>query len=232
MTFDSLRSRLPQTWLDFANYVRRPALLAPVGLRAGWRAWLAMLALDTAGLIILLPVLSGWQKLAGIGEPEAFSQFPKEYLFVAAAVIAPVAEEALFRGALSGRPRAFWLLGCTIAFFAAFVLMAPHAAEAAALLGFSLLLAAVGWFLLRRSPTQPWFVRRFSWIFYASALVFGLVHVLNYGSPALKLIPMVLPQLWAGLSLGYTRMRVGLPGSMLLHASANALALGLVAAGI
>jgi membrane protease YdiL (CAAX protease family) len=36
--------------------------------------------------------------------------------------------------------------------------------------------------------------------------------------------------LWAGLTLGFVRTRVGLPASMLVHGASNALALGLAAA--
>lgn len=57
-------------------------------------------------------------------------------------------------------------------------------------------------------------------IFYLTALIFALYHITNYhpSSRQLAFAPLiVLPQFSAGLFFGFTRVRYGLPWSMLMH---------------
>jgi membrane protease YdiL (CAAX protease family) len=226
VTQQSLSARLPAAWLDFASFLRAPRLAGPVGLRAGWKTMLAMLGLNLFGLAVLLLVLPLWQRLTGIEGPSAFDGIPIEYLLPAVVLAAPIVEESLFRGWLSGRPRALWLLGCCLGAIALLALLQTETAGLA-LLGV-LVAAIVGWVLLRKRAAPGWFGKRFPVLFFASAAVFALVHVFNYDNPGLLHLPMVLPQLWAGLTLGFARTRIGLPASMLVHGASNALALGLV----
>ena len=221
-------------WADFLAYLRRPALIRPAGLRAPGtlRLWATMLALHIAGLALLIPLLSAWQTLTGVSGPDAFDQFPKQYLLVTVVAIAPPLEEMFFRGWLTGRPRALWLLACAAALAAAAIAL-PDRPE---LLGIGvlalLLLAISGWVALRRRPAADWAARHFPALFYASVACFGAMHVFNYPHPGLLVLPMVLPQLWAGLTLGYLRMRIGLPASILAHASANGFAMALTMLGV
>jgi membrane protease YdiL (CAAX protease family) len=233
MTIAPRTSRLPATWLEFAAFLRRPALGQPSGLRhhANWTTLGAMLALNLSGLAVLLVLLSGWQALTGIEGPAAFEDFPPQYLFPAAVLAAPLLEESAFRGWLSGRPRALWLLGCLIAATGLMLLAADLPLGSAAGLGLVLLAGLVGWLVLRKRATPDWFTHRFAPIFFASAGVFAVMHVFNYSHPGLLTLPMVLPQLWAGLTLGFVRNRVGLVGGMLVHGTSNAIALGLAALG-
>jgi membrane protease YdiL (CAAX protease family) len=62
-------------------------------------------------------------------------------------------------------------------------------------------------------------------------VIFGLSHLSNYPQISWALLPMVLPQIWAGLVLSYTRMRMGLPASMLIHAASNGAAISLALLG-
>ena len=229
----SLVSRLPETWRNFASFLRQPAFDKPSGLRsrAAWVTVGAMLALHLLGLAVLLVLLSGWQALTGIGGPAAFDQFPTKYLVLLAVLAAPLLEESIFRGWLSGRPRALWLLGCFLV--GAVALVTIKAQPLHMLLGLlaGLVIAIGGWLALRKRLAPGWFARHFTAIFFAAAVVFGLIHVFNYAAPGLVTLPMVLPQGWAGLTLGFVRTRIGLPASMLLHGASNGLALGLVALG-
>ncbi len=229
----TLVSRLPATWQHFGSFLRAPQPGNASGLRSrtAWQMIGAMLALHLIGLAVLLLVLSGWQKLTGIGGPAAFDQFPKQWLLPMAVIVAPIAEEAVFRGWLSGRPRALWLLGCLVAAIVALVTIKAGQTAMAAGLAAILLAGIAGWVALRKRLTPGWFTRHFSAIFYASAVIFGLIHVVNYAAPGLLHLPMILPQIWAGLTLGFVRTRIGLSAAMLMHAASNGLMLGLVALG-
>jgi len=60
--------------------------------------------------------------------------------------------------------------------------------------------------------------------FYASALLFGFIHISNFEITinVLLLSPLlVLPQILLGVYFGYIRVRFGLKWSMLLHGSYN-----------
>ena len=217
---------------EFAAYLRRPQLSAPTGLRApgAWRRWAKLVALQLAVLLgLLLPLIGFWQKYFDLPLPDAFGQVPPAYLVPFAVLVAPVLEEWLFRGWLTGRPRALWLLACALACAVLLYLSTTGFDPLAASGGIVavILAAGAGWWILRRRPVPAWFTAGFPALFYLSAAAFTLSHVVNYPSFSLLALPMVLPQLWGGLMLGFIRMRIGLPASMLAHATANAAALGL-----
>ncbi len=70
--------------------------------------------------------------------------------------------------------------------------------------------------------------KNFKYIFYVFALIFGFIHISNYEITATSLILsplLVAPQIVAGLVLGYTRVRLGLQYSILLHSLFNGLAI-------
>ncbi|MCB5425666.1 CPBP family intramembrane metalloprotease [Altererythrobacter sp. CC-YST694] len=221
----------PVTMLrEFAGWLRRPHRLDPTGLRApgAVRRLAVLTALMVAGLLlVLLPVLGMWQSLFGLPAPDAFGKLEPQLMIPIVLLIAPVLEEMLFRGWLTGRVRALWLLACALAFSALLYGSTQGLSPLAVGASFVALLVAapLGWFLLRRKGTPPWFDMGFGLIFYLSAACFALVHMANYPSFSALALPLVLPQLWAGLVLGFIRMRIGLAASMLAHALSNSAAL-------
>lgn len=71
--------------------------------------------------------------------------------------------------------------------------------------------------------------RYFAFYFYASALLFGAIHIANFESneQVFWLAPLlVAPQIILGFFLGYIRIKLGLGYAMLLHAAHNAILLG------
>lgn len=85
---------------------------------------------------------------------------------------------------------------------------------------------------LRRRLAAAW-ERRFGVVVYGSALVFGLAHATNWnvewGWLALALLPLlVAPQFGIGMLLAYTRVKLGLIGSILIHSAYNATLIGLL----
>lgn len=222
---------------DFFAWLARPRLLAPTGLRApeAWQTWRHMLVLHLVVLLlVLLPLLGLWHKAMGLPAPEAFDQISKAMLVPFVVLLAPFAEEIAFRGWLTGRVRAVWLVGCAFAAVGFLAMVNFHVAEVPA--SFAViamgLIAPVGWWMLRRRGVAPGFERAFPVLVWLSILVFGLSHLSNYPRFSWALLPMVLPQIWAGMTLSYTRMRIGILGSMLIHGIANGISVSVVLLGL
>lgn len=221
---------------DFLEFLRRPRVLEPTGLRApgALATWLTLLALHLGVLLVLvMPAYSLWMTSFDLAPPDAFGKVSPTLLPGLAVLLAPVGEELLFRGWQSGRPRAFWLLACAIA--AIVVLFVGQTANQPVATGLALLAvlmaAPIGWVRLRARATPRWFTAAFPVIFYAVVALFAVVHFVNYPSASLLGLPLLLPQLWGALVLGYVRQRIGLIGAILDHATANAVVLGLAMLG-
>jgi membrane protease YdiL (CAAX protease family) len=221
---------------EFSAWLARPWMFTPCGLRApgAWRTLRTILALHLVVLLfVLLPLLGLWQKLMGLPAPAAFDQVSKTMLVPFVVLLAPVAEELAFRGWLTGRVRALWLVGCgfvTTGFLAMVNFHAYEVPASFAVLGMGLV-APAGWWWLRRRGVMPGFERAFPVLVWLSIVVFGLSHLSNYPGFSWALLPMVLPQLWAGMTLSYTRMRIGIFGAMLIHAAANGISVSLALLG-
>lgn len=222
---------------EFPQFLKKPAVLQPSGLRApgALTALTAIVGLYLAvQLLLMLPFLKYWQTAFGLPAPDAFGKIDPLYLPFLVVLVAPVLEEVLFRGWQTGTPRALWLIGCgatgaAALYFSTYGL--PPLAAGAVLAG-ALLAAVTGGFALRRRRTpMGWFVRAFPAIFYLVVAVFALSHLTNYATFSLLAVPMVLPQAWGALLLGFARQRIGLPGSILAHAGVNGVILGVAQLG-
>ncbi len=150
-------------------------------------------------------------------------------ILVSYLLFAPVLEELLYRGWLSGRIAA--LRFAAYGFAAQALLLASlfvreDMAMPLALAGAALALAGlVHWSLTRTRDTAVpvWFTRNFHWIVWVSSLAFGLIHLGSYEALTHPLgVLVVLPQTIGGLLLAYTRTRLGLGAAMLHHAGYNA----------
>lgn len=220
---------------ELAAFLKRPAVLAPWGLRHrnAWSALGLLGALHVGGLLlVILPLISLWQSRFALPMPDAFGKLPGGWLLPITVIAAPLLEETIFRGWQTGRPRALWLLGC----FAAFVALVLVARALAPLVLAGLLVAIVvaaagGWWWLRRDEAPAAYRAAYPAVFWVVAVLFAGVHLTNYPTTSLLSLPMVLPQLWAAVLLGFTRQRIGLPASILQHALANAASMALVMAG-
>jgi membrane protease YdiL (CAAX protease family) len=211
----------------FAAYLRRPTLTAPSGLRsdAAWRDLGVLLILQVGVLLaIILPLMIAWQNAFELGGPDAFDQIPEELIVPLSLFIMPVLEELFFRGWLTGRKRALWLLLCAALVVGSGLTIRDENVPPLAMAGVlgGILAAPIGWFILRKKVEPPrWFAAGFPAIFYLSLLGFALLHLSNYSNSSLIAVPLVLPQLWVGTVLGYVRMRIGLPASILAHILSN-----------
>lgn len=225
--------RPAQILRDFIGFLRRPAVLAPSGLRGGGTVpeALVMIALQLAIVLgVMLPLLSLWQKAFHLPAPDKFDMIPQQWLVLATVVVAPLIEECVFRGWQIGRPRTLGIvLGLVLAGAGlALTRDAQPVAVRLALVGGALLAGGGVWFALRRRATPRWYCRAYPAVFYVVALLFAALHLSNYPSWSLLALPLVLPQLWTALVLGFVRMRIGLAASILTHMASNGAAMALV----
>ncbi|QYJ07063.1 CPBP family glutamic-type intramembrane protease [Qipengyuania flava] len=232
-------------WGQLARFLKRPTLparAAPPRL-ASLVALGRLLMLDFAAMIVLLAI-AGTVMSTGVDVPEtALAGVEIGSAIIFAVVIgAPVVEEILFRGWLSGRP------GHVLALLA-FGLGAVGITMLLALSGFSYgtdalesglaamgigviggaLIAGIVLFLLRGRPPMGWFSRAFPVFFWLSTFGFSLIHLFNFEPDEMtSALPLVLPQFITGMLLGYARVHYGLWSSMLLHALHNGAFISLV----
>jgi membrane protease YdiL (CAAX protease family) len=215
-------------------FLRQPVLPERVtGLRlAALGATLGLFALDVAMMALLVGLgLLVWA--LGITLPTSMvGQVELGPGLVAAIIVAaPIGEELLFRSWLSGRPghlAAFAIIAATLAILVLGDLQDRPFALLGALVG-GIALAIGLAIALRRRAAFAFFARHFRWFYYASAVLFALVHVANYSvETALFALPLVLPQLVAGLIFGYARVTFGLWSNILLHMLHNGLFISLV----
>lgn len=213
---------------ELAAFLRRPTVMEPAGLRTGgaWRALAVLTALHVAALLlVVLPLISWWQGAFGLPMPDAFGKVPSGWLLPLTVGIAPVLEEMLFRGWQTGRPRALWLLACVVVVAVLLALstrgMSPVVAGAS-MLAVVVMAAPGGWWWLRRQPTPHVYLGAFQVVFWIAAAIFAGFHLMNYPSISWLALPMVLPQLWGAVILGFSRQRLGLAAAIIEHACANA----------
>jgi membrane protease YdiL (CAAX protease family) len=224
----------PGEWRTFAAFLRHPALPERMtGIRlAAIGKVLQLFALD----LVLMALLLGLIQLAtalGFSIPEnAIDKLKLTPLLLALVIVLlPMGEEMVFRSWLSGR--AGHVIAAVILIVGVVVpIVSGPQAHPILLLG-SLAIAAVVAiaiaFWLRKRPAMPFFVRHFVWFYFASALVFAGAHLMNYTDGiTLALLPLVVPQLIAGLIFGYARITFGLWSDMLLHMMHNGLLVALI----
>lgn len=225
------------TWKRFVAFVRRPELpQRPTGVRLAALPVLGKLfALDLLLMGVLIGIAAGATAL-GLEMPEhMLDRLKLTPLLIGFILIgAPVGEELLFRGWLSGKPAhvgALVILGLT-ALAAGILAGAGLPLVAVVLTGAALVLAAWQLWRSRGRPPMPFFARHFRWFYFASALAFASIHLTNFTEGnALILLPLTLPQFLLGLILGYARVHFGLWASVLFHAAHNSLFVGLLLAG-
>lgn len=221
---------LRSTLNDLVAFLRNPRPMQAEGLNADGAIarWMVLAVVQIAGLgLVVMPLILLWQKAFALPSPNAFDGMSPLALWGGAVLLAPVLEELFFRGWMSGRPAALWLMGVLIAGLVLFAALGRgNALAAGAIVLVTLIAAGVAWWRTRGDRTVPgWFERTFPWLFYGGTIVFALMHVFNYPQVTLVVLPMVLPQFWTGLMLAHMRVRLGLLAAILNHIASNAIML-------
>ncbi|WP_017665922.1 type II CAAX prenyl endopeptidase Rce1 family protein [Porphyrobacter sp. AAP82] len=214
----------------------RPAYAAQPVASPGERARV-LLAAGALHLVLLAALIGPlWlaSRSAGVlpaPDAEAGSLAASPLAFL---VIAPLLEELVFRGWLTGRVAALRFAACgfaALALMLAGVALVPDHGRALAWAGAGVALAGlVHWSLTREREhartVPPAYIRHFGGIVWAQALLFGAIHLGNYADLASPLgLAVVLPQVLGGLLLAFIRTRAGLAAGMAYHAGYNALVL-------
>ena len=222
-------------WRRYINFLRRPALPErATGPNAqSMAATGRLLLLDYALMAVLMAI--------GIVAYAAGVEFPENELESLAwgagtvaliVLIAPITEEVMFRGWLSGRPG--HLLAVLALGGGAWVLNANAAAgrqaDPGGLLALivTIVVAAGAIYAFRQRGPLEWFAKAFPVFFWLSALGFAAIHIWNYmeGGGGLVFL-LVIPQLIAGTIFAYARVHYGLWSSVLLHMLHNGTAVAL-----
>ncbi|MDP5103793.1 MAG: CPBP family glutamic-type intramembrane protease [Erythrobacter sp.] len=216
---------------DIGRFALLPDYRAhPLGWgRAAALALLAVFAFDVAFDTLIAELVAAWDAKAGfLPEPIEFNTTLAEDLF-SFLLLAPVMEELVFRGWLTGRIAAlrFALHGfAAMGLMTAALYMPGPYQTAVSLAGVAAVFAGlIQWSRTRDRDTDvpAWFTRHFHWVVWGSSLVFGLIHLGNYEPLTHPLgLLVVLPQTVGGLLLAYTRTRLGLGAAMAHHAAFNA----------
>lgn len=214
---------------DLAGFVGRPIMFEqqmPFG-RPAILVIAIVLTIDIAMTLSLLALETGLEA-NGYKPPTLLDHefsLPSE-LFLTL-IAAPVLEEALFRGWLTGYRR-----DVRFAVFAIVSLILVYQFREIGL-GLVNLIAlifliviAVDWYAKRKISDDivPYFRRNFHWIVWGSSLLFGMSHLGNYSDATFGLDWLYISsQALGGVLLAYTRLRVGLWAAIVHHASFNAL---------
>ena len=238
MTGQATSLQHADTWRQFASFLRRPELPERAsGVSARAFPVLGQLLLLDVLLMTALIGIAALLSALGVKLPEHLLSGMKLTGPLIAFIIvgAPIGEEIIFRGWLSGRLShigATILLGIGVIALMAFSATGRVPIGLAVLAAVLVLAAGLVWWR-RGRPPLAFFARHFRWFYYGSALAFGTVHLTNFAAGnALLLLPLTLPQLLLGLILGFARVRFGLWSSMLFHAVHNTLFISLVLLGM
>lgn len=219
-----------ETYAALFAFVRRPSPVdADTRRDADW--WKALGALTVLDLLIAgqLVGLFWMIEQTGVVLPEVEDfDLPLPVLFLLAVIVAPLCEEPLFRGWLSGERAALIFAAWTVL---ALVLIGlgvilPDGFDSVAVFGglFILLGAFLHWRRTREanSGVPDWFARNYGPIVYGSSIIFGAVHLTNFDEFSVLHMLVVLPQTLGGLVLAFTRTRLGLRAAIYQHAAFNA----------
>lgn len=216
---------------DILDFVRRPLI------HEGTRPWTRLTFLLIACVIAIdLAVDSSLQFLLHevdaklVDLPDAM---PFDYNLtgdiLSLLILAPIVEEAIFRGWLSGHKASLrFALWGSIAFGLILLSETERFGGSLPVLAIGAgLISAVGfvqWLLTFRKEAQipSWFSRNFRWFVWGGALVFSSLHLVNYEAVT-KLFDMVLiiPGFLGALLLAFTRVRFGLRAAIAHHFAYN-----------
>ena len=176
-------------------------------------------------LLIVLVIIS-FQRLTNANPESTLSDMPKTVPFWFALFIPPLIEELTFR---------LWLKRNTTTILISFACLTwlliskllPVKIYSTDMLALRCLIALVAGLVFTWALRKPIINAKFPILFYASAIVFGLVHVGNYSNftflEAIVVLISLATRALSGLFFGYVRIGYGIHASYLFHVANNLL---------
>jgi membrane protease YdiL (CAAX protease family) len=227
---------MKKTLTEFCAFLKRPSVLKLNKENATLkRDFLWLLLLDIAVTIFIAVTYHFLVEFKLIKEYHPKSDLIKEYgiywALIFACVIAPLLEESIFRWHLRKRYATIYFVLMSISFT---IISKLTSTWLSFLVFFVCLAIAIVIELYLRKQTQnkkTILLRRvYPFVFYFSAIVFGVTHIdnfegLSFEDPAFVIF--ICSQTFGGLTLGYIRIKYGLQYSMLSHAAFNLFAVSM-----
>ncbi|WDA41892.1 CPBP family glutamic-type intramembrane protease [Erythrobacter sp. BLCC-B19] len=197
--------------------------------------WAVLTVLTLLAVLLARVLIEAILGPAGVLPESTLTARPDLRQVALVVIVAPLLEETLSRGWLSGRRAAlrFALYGAAALGLLLAALIAPQGLrKIVALAGaVTVLVGLIQWSITRhrqRNRVVPgWFIRNFRWLAWGSSLAFALLHLGNYEALTHPLgLLVVSPLMLGGMLLAYTRTRLGLRAAMAHHAAYNAVLVG------
>lgn len=205
---------------ELLTFAKSPTLIAEntsLITRQKFSFLIQLLKFELLLLPVLIPILLLTKKYTGAVHISVGDGL-WAYLFVV--IFAPVIEEILFRYPLRFKTSAFGLFLTFVSCYLSYRFLNEGIPQGAGIItsicAFPLYRYLVK---LTQQPLERIWSNNFKYIFHATAIIFGLIHIFNYENITnyFFAIPLVLSQLVSGYTLGFTRLKFGLRYSILLH---------------
>lgn len=227
---------MKNTYRDFWTFLKKPQLLKLSKDKAALKRdfwWLLLLDIVVAtGIAVTYYFLV---KLNLVKEYKEKTDLIKEIGYygtlLIACILAPIIEEFLFRWHLRKRYATIYFILLSLS---AIIITALTSTWLSCLVFFLCLASAVviEFYLKKQSQTKKYLLSKkvYPFVFYFSAVVFGIVHLYNFEGLSFKdpaFIIFIASQIFGALTLGYLRIKFGLRYSMLSHAAFNLFAVAM-----
>jgi hypothetical protein len=217
--------------LSFWQFLKYPRLLRISSTKKDLKNdLLALLLLNFLFYGLIIGIWYVLVSLKLIREYESIDLFDMGFLvtLLLGAVAAPVIEECIFRWQLRKIKLSIYFVMVSLMFSMLWFTENDKVLffGALSLLVFAILFHLVMSRLRGKRASIAW-RRYYVFLFYFTAIIFGLVHMSNtkdltFAEPSFPLY--VSSQIFGGLALGYIRLKYGLPYSMLFHSIFNLIA--------
>ena len=207
---------------DFINYLKAPV----DDFRFPKKRLGSVIGLFILIFLLIVLVIISFHRLTNANPESTLSDMPKTVSFWFALFIPPLIEELTFR---------LWLKRNTTTIFISFACLTwllvskllPVQIYSTDMLALRCLIALVAGLVFTWALRKPIINAKFPILFYASAIVFGLVHVGNYSNftflGAIVVLISLATRALFGLFLGYVRIGYGIHASYLFHVANNLL---------
>ncbi len=207
---------------DFINYLKAPV----DDFRFPKKRLGSVIGLFILIFLLIVLVIISFQRLTNAHPESTLSDMPKTVPFWFALFIPPLIEELTFR---------LWLKRNTTTILISFACLTwllvskllPVKIYSTDMLALRCLIALVAGLVFTWALRKPIINAKFPILFYASAIVFGLVHVGNYSNftflGAIVVLISLATRALFGLFLGYVRIGYGIWASYLFHVANNLL---------